>query len=31
LNIDLSPSLKGKATLGSGGNTGIGLFFEKDY
>ena len=31
LNIDITPSLKGKATLGSDGNSSIGLFFEKDY
>jgi translocation and assembly module TamB len=31
LNIDLTPSLKGKATLGSDGNSSIGVFFEKDY
>lgn len=31
LNIDLSPNLKGKATLGSDGDSSIGLFFEKDY
>lgn len=31
LNIDISPNLTGKATLGSDGNSGIGLFFEKDY
>lgn len=31
LNIDLTPNLKGKATLGSDGDTGIGIFFEKDY
>ena len=31
LNIDITPNLKGKAVLGSDGNTGIGLFFEKDY
>ena len=31
LNIDITPNLKGKATLGSDGDTGIGIFFEKDY
>ena len=31
LNIDLTPSLKGKAMLGSDGNSSVGLFFEKDY
>ncbi|KEJ90065.1 translocation/assembly module TamB domain-containing protein [Sulfitobacter donghicola] len=31
LNIDLTPNLKGKATLGSDGNSSIGVFFEKDY
>lgn len=31
LNIDLTPNLKGRATLGSDGDTGIGIFFEKDY
>ncbi|MDF1728354.1 MAG: translocation/assembly module TamB domain-containing protein [Sulfitobacter sp.] len=31
LNLDITPNLKGKATLGSDGNTGIGIFFEKDY
>lgn len=31
LNIDITPNLKGKATLGSDGDTSIGLFFEKDY
>jgi translocation and assembly module TamB len=30
LNIDITPNLKGKATLGSDGNSGIGLFFEMD-
>ena len=31
LNLDLTPSLKGKATLGSDGDSGIGIFFERDY
>ncbi|WP_298861608.1 translocation/assembly module TamB domain-containing protein [uncultured Sulfitobacter sp.] len=31
LNIDITPNLKGKATLGSDGNSSLGLFFEKDY
>jgi len=31
LNIDLTPSLKGKATLGSDGNSALGVFFERDY
>jgi translocation and assembly module TamB len=31
LNLDITSSLKGKATLGSDGNSGIGIFFEKDY
>lgn len=31
LNIDITPNLTGKATLESDGNTGIGIFFEKDY
>ena len=31
LNIDITPNLKGKATLGSDGDSGIGLFYEKDY
>ena len=31
LNLDITKHLKGKATLGSDGNSGIGLFFEKDY
>ncbi len=31
LNLDITDNLKGKATLGSDGNSGIGIFFEKDY
>ena len=31
LNIDITPNLVGKATLGSDGNSSLGLFFEKDY
>jgi translocation and assembly module TamB len=31
LNIDLTDSLKGKATLGSDGNSSLGIFFERDY
>ncbi|MCX7564967.1 translocation/assembly module TamB domain-containing protein [Sulfitobacter sp. F26169L] len=31
LNIDITPNLKGKATLGSDGDSSIGVFFEKDY
>jgi translocation and assembly module TamB len=31
LNIDLTPNLKGKATLGSDGDSSFGIFFEKDY
>ena len=31
LNLDISPSLTAKGTAGSDGNSGIGLFFEKDY
>jgi translocation and assembly module TamB len=31
LNIDLTPHLKGKATLGSDGDSSFGVFFEKDY
>jgi translocation and assembly module TamB len=31
LNLDLSRSLTAKGSAASDGNTGIGLFFEKDY
>ncbi|MGJ8556798.1 MAG: translocation/assembly module TamB domain-containing protein, partial [Sulfitobacter geojensis] len=31
LNLDITSHLKGKATLGSDGNSSIGIFFEKDY
>ena len=31
LNIDLTDSLKGRATVGSEGESSIGLFFERDY
>lgn len=31
LNIDITPNLTGKATLGSDGNSSLGIFFEKDY
>ncbi len=31
LNLDITKSLTAKGTVGSDGNTGIGIFFEKDY
>ena len=31
LNIDLTPNLTGKVTLGSDGDSSIGIYFEKDY
>ncbi len=31
LNLDITDSLTGKATLNSDGNSGIGIFFERDY
>jgi len=31
LNIDITPNLVGKATLGSDGDSSLGVFFEKDY
>jgi translocation and assembly module TamB len=31
LNLDVTPSTKLRGQLGTDGNTGIGLFFEKDY
>lgn len=31
LNIDITTSLKGKATLGSDGDSAFGIFFERDY
>ena len=31
LNIDLSPSLTVKGSGGNDGNTGLGIFFERDY
>lgn len=31
INLDLTPSITAKGTVGSDGNTGIGIFFEKDY
>ncbi|MFK7765133.1 MAG: translocation/assembly module TamB domain-containing protein [Roseobacter sp.] len=31
LNIDLTTSLTGKATVGEDGDSSIGLFFERDY
>ncbi|MEO0370560.1 MAG: translocation/assembly module TamB domain-containing protein, partial [Pseudomonadota bacterium] len=31
LNIDLSPSLTVKGSAGNDGNTGVGIFFERDY
>ncbi|MGH1414401.1 MAG: translocation/assembly module TamB domain-containing protein [Pelagimonas sp.] len=31
LNLDITPSLKLRGRLDSDGDTGIGLFFEKDY
>ena len=31
LNLDISPSLTAKGTLGSDGNSSVGIFFERDY
>lgn len=31
INIDLTDSLTGRATVGSEGQTGFGMFFERDY
>jgi translocation and assembly module TamB len=31
INLDIGKNLTAKGTVGSDGNTGIGLFFEKDY
>jgi translocation and assembly module TamB len=31
LNLDLTPSLTVKGSAGNDGNTGLGIFFEKDY
>lgn len=31
LNLDITPDLKGKATLESDGNSALGIFFERDY
>ena len=31
LNLDVSPNLTVKGGLSSDGNTGIGIYFEKDY
>ena len=31
LNLDITPSLTAKGTLGTDGNTGVGIFFERDY
>jgi translocation and assembly module TamB len=31
LNLSITPSLTARGRLGSDGNSGIGLFFEKDY
>ncbi|WP_259987591.1 translocation/assembly module TamB domain-containing protein [Sulfitobacter sp. S190] len=31
LNLDLTESLTGRATLGSDGDSSIGIFFERDY
>ncbi|MFD2738934.1 translocation/assembly module TamB domain-containing protein [Sulfitobacter aestuarii] len=31
LNLDITPSLTAKGTLGSDGDSGIGIFFERDY
>lgn len=31
LNLSITPSLSARGTLGSDGNSGLGLFFEKDY
>ena len=31
LNLDVTPSLTLRGTLGQDGSTGVGVFFEKDY
>ena len=31
LNLDVSPSVTVKGRVGSDGETGLGVFFEKDY
>ncbi|UXN65492.1 translocation/assembly module TamB domain-containing protein [Phyllobacterium sp. A18/5-2] len=31
INLDITPSLKAKGSIGSDGDSGAGLFFEKDY
>ncbi|MGB7244614.1 MAG: translocation/assembly module TamB domain-containing protein, partial [Sulfitobacter sp.] len=31
LNLDLTDALTAKGTVGSDGNTGVGIFFERDY
>ncbi len=31
LNLQISPSLTARGRLGSDGETGIGVFFERDY
>ena len=31
INLDISPSVTMKGSVGSEGNTGIGIFFERDY
>jgi translocation and assembly module TamB len=31
LNLDITPNLTARGSVGSDGNSGIGIFFEKDY
>lgn len=31
LNLELSPTVKARGSVGSDGSTGLGVFFEKDY
>jgi translocation and assembly module TamB len=31
LNLDITPNLTARGRAGSTGETGLGLFFEKDY
>ncbi|PKP70106.1 MAG: translocation and assembly module protein TamB [Alphaproteobacteria bacterium HGW-Alphaproteobacteria-4] len=31
LNLDITPSLTARGTLGADGNSGIGIYFERDY
>lgn len=31
LNIDLTPNITARGTVGADANTGIGIFIEKDY